>query len=98
MSENLYVTAEFTAKEDRVADLIHLLENLATQTRFEAGCLDYGYYQSADNPTVCTSFEIWENPEAEGAHWGTQHLKNAMAQLPDLVDGAAKVTKYHKIA
>lgn len=98
MTQKLYVTAKFTAKEDRVAGMISLLENLASQTRSETGCLDYGYYQSVDNPTDFSSFEIWESPEAESAHWNTQHLKDALAQLPELMDGNAEVTKYHKIA
>jgi len=98
MAKELYVTGKFVAKKDRVADLVNVLENLASQTRTETGCLDYGYYQSSDNPTVFTSFEKWESPEAEGAHWNTQHLKDALAQLPELTDGEPEVTKYVKVA
>jgi quinol monooxygenase YgiN len=97
MAKELYVTAKFVAKKDRVTDLVNILENLASQTRAEAGCLDYGCYQSSDNPTLFTSFEKWENPEAEGAHWNTKHLKDALTQLPELMDGEPTVTKYHKI-
>jgi len=98
MAKKRYVTAKFAAKEDCVAEMIRLLEKLASKTRSEKGCLDYGYYQASDNPTVFTSIEIWESPEAEAAHWNTKHLKDALAQLPDLMDGDAEVTKYHKIA
>ncbi len=97
MNKKLYVTAKFAAKEDCVADMISLLEKLASQTRSETGCLDYGYYQSSNNPTVFTSIEIWESPEDEAAHWNTKHLKDALAQLPELMDGDAVVTKYYKI-
>jgi len=98
MAEKLYVTAKFAAKEDRVKALVSVLENLASRTRTETGCLDYGYYQSSGSPTVFTSFEIWESVEAERAHWSTQHIKDALAQLPELTDGEPEVTKYHKIA
>ena len=97
MAKKLYVTAKFAAKEDCVADMISLLEKLASETRSEKGCLDYGYYQSSDNPTVFTSIETWESYDAEAAHWNTKHLKDALAQLPELMDGDAEVTKYHKI-
>jgi len=97
MAKKLYVTAKFAAKEDCVADMISLLEKLASETRSEKGCLDYGYYQSSDNPTVFTSIETWESHDAEAAHWNTKHLKDALAQLPELMDGDAEVTKYHKI-
>jgi quinol monooxygenase YgiN len=97
MTKKIYVTAKFAAKEDCVADMISLLERLASQTKSEKGCLDYGYYQSSDNPTVFTSFETWESPEAEASHWNTKHLKDALAQLPELMDGDAEITKYCKI-
>ncbi|MEO1352723.1 MAG: putative quinol monooxygenase [Cyanobacteria bacterium J06635_15] len=98
MAKELYVTAKFTAKENYVTDMISLLTKLASATRSETGCLDYDYYQSSDNPRIFTSIEAWETPEAEAAHWTTQHLKDALIQLPNLMDGEAEVMKYHKIA
>ena len=97
MSE-LYVTARFMAKNDKVVELIKVLKELASETRKESGCLDYGYYQSADNPTVFTSFEIWTDSHSEVAHWETQHLKDALTKLSHLMDGEAEVTKYLNIA
>ncbi len=97
MSNKLYVTAKFTAKNGCVDDMISLLEKLASETRSETGCLDYNYYQSLEKPESFTSIEIWETPEAETAHWNTEHIKEALAQLPKLMDGDAEVTKYHKV-
>ena len=98
MAGKLYVTAKFVAEEARIADMISLLEKLASDTRTEPGCLDYSYYQASDNPRVFTSIEVWETPDAEAAHWNTQHLKRALSQLPNFMEGEAEVTKYTKIA
>ncbi len=98
MTERVYVTAKFTAKADRIKDMIDLLTDLASKTRGESGCVEYGYYQSADDSTVFTSFEIWADPESEAAHWNTQHLKGALTHLPDLMVGEAEINKYSKIA
>ena len=98
MPEKIYTTAKFIAKKDQVVDLIKVLKELASETLKESGCLDYGYYQSADNPTVFTSFEIWTDSQSEATHWETQHLKDALTKLPNLMDGEAEVTKYQKIA
>ena len=98
MSQQLYVTARFRAKADRVEAMIDLLADLASETCGESGCVEYGYYQSADDPTLFTSFEIWRDSELEAAHWETQHLKDALSRLPDLMDGEAEVTKYAKVA
>jgi hypothetical protein len=50
MTKELYVTGKLVARKDRVADLVNILENLASQPKTERECLDYGYYQSSDNP------------------------------------------------
>jgi len=66
-------------------------------TRSEAGCIDYSYYRSTENPAVFTSIEVWKTPEAEAAHWQTPHIQAALGQLPNLLAGEAEVMKYHKI-
>ncbi|MFQ5716718.1 MAG: putative quinol monooxygenase [Nitrospinales bacterium] len=98
MSDRLYVTARFTAKADRVEDMIELLTALATKTRDESGCVDYGYYQSSDAPSEFTSIETWDGAESEAAHWETEHLKEALSRLPELMDGEVEITKYSKVA
>lgn len=98
MSDRLYVTAKFTAKADSVKDMIELLTALAAETREESGCLDYGYYQSSDDPTVFSSFETWDGAESEAAHWETEHLKDALSRLPELMDSEAEITKFTKVA
>lgn len=98
MTKKLYVTVKFIAKKECVMDMIDLLEKLASKTKDENGCLDYGYYQSSDDSTAFTSIETWVDSIAEAEHWGTKHLKDALVQLPELMNGAAEITKYHKIA
>ena len=98
MNKNIYVTARFRSLDDKREDMIDLLTTLATATRSESGCIEYGYYQSREDPSVFSSFEVWGNPESEALHWQTQHLKNALTLLPDLMAGEAEITKYTKVA
>jgi quinol monooxygenase YgiN len=97
MSEKLYVTARFSIKESALKEAIMLLEQLSLATRSEKGCLEYCYYQSVENPLIITSIEIWESSEAETAHWSTNHISEALAKLPEFVDGQPEVVKYHKL-
>lgn len=97
MTERIYVTARFNSRADKVKEMISLLATLASATRGENGCLEYSYYQSVADSTTFTSFEVWENSESEAEHWETQHLKDALIQLPDLMAGEAEITKYTKV-
>jgi len=98
MSEKVYVTARFKAKADKVVEMIQVIQELSLNTQSESGCVDYGYYQSTDDPHLFTSFETWADPQSEQAHWETEHLKKALAQLPDLLDGEPEITKYTKVS
>ncbi|MCF6202942.1 MAG: antibiotic biosynthesis monooxygenase [Methylococcaceae bacterium] len=97
MAKKLYVTSKFIAKEGSLQNIIELLEQLSSATRAEKGCLDYCYYQSTENPLILGSIEIWESCDAEIAHWSTKHLNDALAKLPELVNGEPEVMKYYKI-
>ncbi len=98
MNQKIYVTARFRARDDKHKEMINLLTSLAAATRDESGCIEYGYYQASDDPCAFSSFEVWRDAESETAHWQTQHLKDALARLPDLLDGQAEITKYTKVA
>ena len=93
----LYVTARFACHPPAVEETIRTLDALAHETRRESGCLDYGYFQSIEDPTRFTSLEAWSSAAAEAAHWETDHLKSALAQLGSCLDGDARVTKFNEI-
>ena len=98
MEKPLFVFAKFHAKKDKVEELKQLLRKFIAETlENEPGCISYNYLQSTENETLFTSAEVWQDAEAETAHWETKHLKDLLVSLPELVDGEADVIKYHRI-
>lgn len=97
MSDNLYTIALLKAKPEKTASLREQLEHLATETRKEAGALEYGFIQAQDDPQLILSYEKWKDAEAETAHWQTPHLLAAIDAFKDLLEGDPAIYKGRKI-
>ena len=94
MTKTLYVTARFKCHAARLEDGLRILNKLTIATRSEDGCLEYGYFQRQGAATELTSIERWRTAEDEAAHWETEHLKSALADLEGIMDGGADITKW----
>ena len=94
MSKNIYTIAVLKAKPGRLQDLKSTLEALASETRKESGAQEYFFIQDEDVDTdTILSYERWENAEEESKHWETPHLKRALEELGDILDGAPVIYK-----
>lgn len=93
----LYVTASFMVKSEGLAEMLNLLAELTLRTRQEPGCLDYGYFQSLENPLQLTSFEVWQSVESEALHWQTGHLADALSRAAGLLQDTPRITKYRRV-
>jgi quinol monooxygenase YgiN len=60
----------------------------------EAGCLDYRFWISADDPNLMLMLEKWEDQAALDAHFATPHLAEFSAALGPAVDGGIDLLKY----
>lgn len=89
--------ASFTVQLDALVEVRAILAELTERTREEAGCLDYGYYQSLADPLHFFSFEVWQTAEAESEHWQTQHLQNALERVGPLLKEAPVITRSTRI-
>lgn len=98
MEKPLFVFAKFHSQKDKVEEMKQLLQKFIGETlENEPGCISYNYLQSTEDETLFTSAEVWKDAEAEAAHWETEHLKNLLAKLPEVVNGEAEVTKFNRI-
>jgi quinol monooxygenase YgiN len=97
MTEKLYTIAVLPAAQGKTDVLIDHLETLAEQTRKEAGCIEYGFYRDQRTPSVVLSYEVWQDAEAEAAHWGTPHLTQAIEAFEHLLDGQPIIYKGPRI-
>lgn len=94
MSDFLYVVGLMTAKPGRIDDLKNILEKLAEGTRQEAGSVEYFFFhdETGDGNTI-VSYEKWKDAAAEAAHWETPHIKQALADLGDILETPPVVHK-----
>lgn len=52
----------------------------------EAGCMDYGVYQAADDSTHLFIHEVWKNQAELDKHGQTEHLKAFLEKTKDMCD------------
>lgn len=93
MSDKTYTIAILKAKDGSLEKMIGVLEQLANDTRKEPGALQYGFYQSQDDPNTVLSFEEWQDTDAETAHWKTPHLTAAIEAFKELLEGEPIIYK-----
>ncbi len=95
MSENgLRVVARIKAKQDKIEEVKKLLSGLIEPTCKESGCVSYELLQNRQDPTDFTFVEEWVSDEAFGGHFETDHIKNALPQLPDLAEKEPDIRTY----
>lgn len=97
MTDKIYTVAVLKAKPGKEDALIVVLEELAAETRKEQGVEEYGFIRDHATPEIVLSYEKWTDVDAEAAHWRTPHLKRALEQFREIVDGAPTVYKGHKV-
>ncbi len=97
MQSNVYTIAVLLAREGRLDDLLATLESLASETRQERGCIEYGFYHDSTNANTVLSFERWVDAEAEDSHWQTSHLKQAIDAMDDILATRPQIFRAKKI-
>ena len=97
MGEKLYTIAILKAKNNKLNEMLAVLEELARHTRQEVGSLQYGFYQSQELPNIVLSFEEWQDADVEDKHWKTPHLMSAIEAFQDILDGDPIVYKGSQI-
>ena len=95
--DTLHVVAHFHAKTDKAEELRTLLEGLVEPTRQEPGCIRYELHAHTNDPNQFTFIEEWTGPDRLAAHFETEHIKNAIPRLPDLLTQDLDVRTYTMI-
>ena len=63
----------FIAKDDHIAQLKKLLEDMIVPSRHEDGCLKYDIFQDQKEPKKFIVIESWANEEALEGHKVSEH-------------------------
>lgn len=98
MTENgLRVVARIKATEDKIEEVKKILGGLIEPTRGEQGCVSYELLQNRQDPTDFTFVEEWASDEAFDGHFETEHIKNALPQLPELTSEEPDIRTYRVV-
>ncbi len=97
MSEYMYTIAELTAKDGKYDELKAILNDLATNTRKEAGAIEYFFIHDKEKANTILSYEKWRTVDDESAHWETPHLNSAIEKLTNVLERNPVIHKGHQI-
>ncbi len=96
--DTLRVIARVKARPDKVNELRSVLSSLVEPTCKEPGCLSYKLLQNNEDPTDFTLVEEWQSNTALESHFATKHFKDAVAELPNLVEAEPDIRRYHVVS
>lgn len=60
----------------------------------EAGCLEYSFWVSADDPNAIGLIERWENEDALTSHMGQPHMAEFIGAIGPALDGGMDVIRH----
>ncbi|MEP6925341.1 MAG: putative quinol monooxygenase [Pyrinomonadaceae bacterium] len=98
MSEQITVIARFKAKPETVETVIELVSKMVSQTRTEAGCLNYDFHRDLEDSTLFYMHENWASEKALAAHFEEPHLKAAFAVVPELLAEPVEIRRLRMIS
>ena len=67
---------------------------MGEETRKEAGCLHYRFYQDIDDPNTFFVYERWTDGAALDAHMKTPHMAEFRKVLPQAIVGDPIFARY----
>ena len=99
MSDPVVLYAEFTARPERLADVVRLITQLAEDVRGEPGNLEFTVYQRAEDPCRFFVFERYADRAAFEAHLAAPYGATFNAALGDLiVESGSQLSFLHTTA
>ncbi len=94
----LRVIARLVARAGKEDALRSVLIGLIAPTRKESGCIMYEMLQNKENSREFTFLEEWQDDAALEVHFATDHIRNALAKLPDLLAEELDLRRYILVA
>ena len=93
----IHIVAKNTVKKEQVENFKMLVKELIIKSKKEKGCIAYDLYEDISNPSILTFIEIWENEKAIELHNQSNHFKQIVPKLGELVTGKKDVKLYKKV-
>jgi len=74
-------------------EVVRRVKKLQDAARKEAGCAEYNWTQSIDDPNKFIIFELWDSEQNLQAHLDSEHVKEFKQVVPDLFVSDPQVQK-----
>jgi quinol monooxygenase YgiN len=97
MPATVHVVARFRARSGKEQALKSLLTALVAPTRRELGCYQYDLLENTGDPRELSFVERWDGDKALDQHLETEHVKNMLAQVGDLVEAPPDIRRYRLV-
>ena len=82
------------AKDQTREQLRRILADQVAPTRAEAGCINYDFHVSEEDPNVFMFYENWRSKEDLETHLKTPHLQPLFGRLDELLARPVEIKFY----
>jgi quinol monooxygenase YgiN len=79
------LSVSMTFPAEKIAEVREFVTNLTVLSNKDAGCVEYWWAQTLEDPSTLRLYEVWESQEALQAHLSLPHEKEFMAKIQPLV-------------
>lgn len=86
MSEKIVLIARLKVRPDSVESARRAALAIVSDSRNEAGCLNYDFHQAIDDETIFVWHETWTSKAAIDRHGASEHFTDFSAKIKDLID------------
>ena len=90
----IFITAKFRVLPEHADDWPQISRTFTESTRAEEGCLWFDWSRSLEDPHEYVLVEAFRDGDAGGAHVGSDHFKQAQADLPPYLQETPKVVNF----
>ena len=94
LGNNLKVVVTITAKSDKIFETQSLLESLVQPSLDKPGCVSFKLQKSIDKSNEFVFLSEWESEDALKAHFETDHIKEAIARSPELLEREPEIKEF----
>ena len=96
-AKTITVVAAFQARLGKEAELRTVLVGLVGPTRKEAGCLNYDFHGSPQDPAKFLFHENWASQAHLDAHFQTSHIQSLAPRVNELCVEPPQITTWERI-
>ena len=92
------ITGTIFGRPEKREELIALMRSFVAPTRSEAGCVEYHFHESHDEPNTFMFYENWVSQEALDLHLGMPYIRPIFERHDELLAAPPVLRHYTHLA